>query len=193
MNSTHCFGRRRAPQRPSPARRALLGTLACALLAAPTAAQTPFPGAASPFLPPGHWALEAVRTLHAAGLLPAGVDRASRSLTRLEAGALLVTGFQRAAAERLDLEGLARDYAARFGAEFPELDSRLVGARSGAAFTTGWGDFSYTRAEGRLDPGTYADYDTASWTGPTPRANQTRSRTSLHLTGDLFPHLAVVA
>ena len=173
--------------------RAVVLALLGALGAAPAAAQAPTSGAASPFLPPGHWAVEAVRTLDAAGMLPAGLDRGSRTLTRLEAGALLRMAVQRSAVEFAGVETLARGYATRFGAEFPEVDARLDGARPGAAFTTGWADFSYARREGQLAPGAHADYDADSWTGPTPLPDDTRSRSSLVLTGDLFPHVAVVA
>lgn len=186
------FGRRRPRRRHSRARRALLAALLCALAAAPAAAQAQTPGAASPFLPPDHWAVEAVRTLHAAGFLPAGLDRGTRTLTRLEAGALLRAALERSAVEVPGTETLARAWAARFGVEFPEVDARLDGARPGAAFTTGWADFSYSRREGQLAPGAHADYDEESWTGPTPLPDGTRSRSALHLAGDLFPHLAAV-
>lgn len=107
---------------------ALAATVAIAAVpvAAPPAAEaSPSPPdtvsrpAATAFLPPGHWTLEALRRLHSLGLTPWDHDPAMLSLPRGEAAAILAHAREEARERAPDLQRLVAGYAARFAEEYP--------------------------------------------------------------------------
>src|SRR5690606_963745 len=105
------------------ARLALLPAL-LVLAVPPTAtaqegARPPAPEFAAPFLPDDHWSLSAVRRLYGLGLAPPGFDPGRRTLSRREAGALLLRAAELAEGRALPAARLARAYALRFAEEFP--------------------------------------------------------------------------
>lgn len=117
-------------------------------------------GAASTFLPPGHWSVRAVRRLAAAGLIDGGFDAGQRALRIGEIARLLESATASAAGPLADV---ARSYRDRFTEEL-----RPVSSQSGlwrlrrAAVEAGW-----TNEEGRVLAGIgYSNVD--DWTGTEP-------------------------
>lgn len=149
--------------------------LAIPALAAPgpAAAQadtvaSPAPEFAAPFLPDDHWSLGAVRRLYGLGLTPPGFDPGRRTLSRREAGALLLRAAELAEAGAPRAARIARAYALRFAEEFPATAAALEGRATGAAWL-GRADVlagvELRRGAVRAGSG-YANG--SGWTGPEP-------------------------
>ncbi|MBR9989129.1 MAG: hypothetical protein KFH98_05195, partial [Gemmatimonadetes bacterium] len=116
---------------------------ACGLLmpAGSLAAQS----AASPFVPVGHWSINAVDRLHALGLAPAGTARGQRSRTVSEVRAVLEAGAESGDAG-------AQGYLERFKDEF-----RSAGAPAGVlTHISGAAGFGLT--EGDVAHGVYTTW-----------------------------------
>jgi hypothetical protein len=75
--------------------------------------------AASPFLPVGHWAVDAVRRLEAMGLLEHGVDFGDRTMAISDVAGLLASADSAAQAITSGAAQLAGAYQDRFASEFP--------------------------------------------------------------------------
>lgn len=93
---------------------------------------------ASPFLVPGHWSRDALRRLHAHGLLGAGFDASTVSLTRRE----VALRFEEARVEaerreRFDVAGLATAYQERFAEEFATTVRAMRGEETSPGFRGG--------------------------------------------------------
>lgn len=131
--------------------------LAMALSAAAAAGQD---GArTTPFLPPDHWAAEAVRRLGAAGALPSGIDAGSRALSAAE----VAWAFEQAAAGTTPAAALAASYRARFAEEY----RAWVGPDGEDASFLAAASAGYVRDEGRVRTGIgYSNVD--DWTGTEP-------------------------
>ncbi len=96
--------------------------LALALAPAPAGAQ-----AASPVLPPSHWALAALARLDALGLVGPGYDAGAGSVSRAEAARRLALAAD--AAQGTGFERLATSYRTRFNEEFPSDSARRSAIR----------------------------------------------------------------
>lgn len=108
------------------------------------AASTIILPAASPLLPPGHWAVRAAERAEAMGLAP-GYLPSQRAAPR----AVVYAALREAAeAERGGTSRLARGWLARFREEFPEY-GRIRPRISALAFSAGAG---YDGSEGVLSP-----------------------------------------
>ena len=172
--------RARAPALAAASLAAALAALAGAAGAAPLRAQdapspptpqaiAPTP-AASPLVPPDHWAWAAARRLDVLGLAPPGFDRGRSLRTRRELEWLFERAAATAARERPGLAALANGYLDRFREEFGYVRSvRAAAALAGpapaverpvtAALSAG-----YERLVGRAATGVgYLD-----WTGARP-------------------------
>lgn len=137
-------------------------------LAGSAQGQDPRPSFAAPFLPPGHWAVEAVRRLDAIGLVEPGFNRLARSPSRRAVMRALRDAAARAEREAPGLAALTRAYHARIVEEFPSTAARFEGAeRRRAGFGSGFLIGGYEVREGRLLSGFgYENGD--DWTGPVP-------------------------
>lgn len=174
-------------------RRALI--LACGFLAVglqvPAQAQQPAQRFASAFVPPGHWALAAVRRLGALGLASPGFDPAMRSLTRREVGRILAHAATRAVETAPRLAGLTDGYHARFEEEFPEAAAALEqtigdgGVAMGGRFELG-----YEHSGGRVLSGTGIDPETDAWVGARPLDDLDSGLAAGAWSGILFPAVA---
>jgi hypothetical protein len=96
-----------------------IGALALASGLAPVALQAQEPSIASAFLPVDHWSHTALQRLHAVGLLPAGFDPATRSVSRADALVRLRYAVVTAQARAPQWQPLAEGYLARLVEEFP--------------------------------------------------------------------------
>jgi len=143
------------------------------------AAQSP---AATPFLAADHWAVRAVRTLAAAGAVPAGVDIGARALRVSE----VARAFAAAAAADLPVSSLARDYHARLAEEFGAWADSIASpwtVRTGASGGVAW-------FEGEVATGIgYSNID--DWTGTEPFADRTGFAASAEIGASAGRHLAL--
>jgi hypothetical protein len=155
-------------------RHVLTAFFACAAFApANLAAQS----GASPFVPVGHWSVDAVDRLHALGLAPPGTQRGQRSRTVAEVRAVfesVVSGGN---------DG-ARGYLRRFADEF-RIDDAVPAAVTHASIAAGAG-----MLEGDVAHGIYATWGEENWTGARPRADRTAATGSGAVLATLGRHLA---
>lgn len=170
--------------------------LVLALLAAQAAAQEarpPAPEFAAPFLPDDHWSLGAVRRLYGLGLTPTGFDPGRRTLSRKEAGAVLLRAAELAEADTaVPGARLARAYARRFAEEFPATASALEGRPARTAWFGRAGVLAGVEVRrGAVRAG--SGYDNGGgWTGPEPAADMAGGVLGASAAVALHPHLAAV-
>lgn len=105
--------------------------------------------AASPLLPPGHWAVRAADRAEALGLAD-GYLPAQRAVPRAWVEAALRAAAERTAGSGSGLERMAAEWHTHFVAEFPEY---ATGADDAPVGLLGWNlGAGYALAEGRVAP-----------------------------------------
>lgn len=151
--------------------------------ARPAPAQTP--DAVTPFVPRGHWSLDAAHRLEAAGLVDAGYDPGTTTVP-LHQLAMLFEQAAVMAGGRAGLRSLAESYGARLVEEFPGLRAapgrtplRLLGGAVGA---------DYDRQTGRALAG--VGYFNDDWTGIRSLDDASEAQAVLRLLGVAGPHVA---
>lgn len=179
----------------------------------PVYGQEPPGRIASPFVPAGHWSIDAVRRLEGLGAAPRGFDPGMRSLRIAEA----VWVFEAAAAaDDAGIERLARAYLERIEEEFgswvamvdwtqsqlsspsPAASDNADGsddgqnpARPGPMIATGSIGAGYVRDQGKLLAG--IGYDPADWQAPVPAVRVASGRADVFITVGLPRFLAAGA
>ncbi len=176
-----------------------LAALALLLPAVPGAAQQ-----ASPFLPEGHWSLEAVRRLDAAGATGPGVDPVSRSMTVGEAihwlDRVATAATAATAAEAATATGTApawgprvRAYRERLAAELGWPSGESLGRwDAGVRSVHGSAFVGYAAVDDALEPGS-GSWGLEDWSGPIARPDTRGVRTELRVAADAGPFLAGAA
>lgn len=149
----------------------VFATVACTLLLVTRAAAAQeglaTPPAASPLLPPDHWAVLAARRAEALGLLDSYLP-AQRAVPRLVVGAALRDASERAAGRSRELHELLLSWQERFREEFPEVAMLVAGDEPSGPLRGSSAYAGYTNHLGRDAPGLGEHPPTVTGASPLP-------------------------